>query len=291
MLELNARNKVLVTGARGLLGATLMHLLPSLGFDVKALAADVRDQERVESEATAAAVGVNWIVHAAAKTDVAACERNPADAFAVNADGCKNIVNAANALAARVIYISTASIFSGDFGNYRETDRPAPCNVYDQTKLKGERHILDYERGLVLRLNLIGVHPNGSRGKNFFEWLVDAFCTDRDVKLFDDVFINPLSNWSAAVQIAAIMTKELDERVLHIGSKDVLSKAMIGKLAAKRFPNYRGGITTGSVDAVADNVSRPKQMWLNADYASARLSIKMPTLAEEVDEIFRRGVR
>jgi hypothetical protein len=45
------------------------------------------------------------------------------------------------------------------------------------------------------------------------------------------------------------------------------------------------------VDAVADNVSRPKQMWLNADYASTRLSIKMPTLAEEVDEIFRRGVR
>lgn len=167
-------------------------------------------------------------------------------------------------------------------------DTPEPTNAYNQSKREGERHTLDYERGMVLRLNLIGIHPDGSRGQNFFEWLLDSFRADKDVTLFADVCINPLSNWTIAALTAKILARDRLGNILHIGSRDVQSKAAIGELARARLPTYRGTMQPGSVDAIADGVFRPKQMWLNTDKAAALLG-PMPTVAQELDTIFARS--
>ena len=277
---------VVVSGARGLLGATLMRVLPDAGFCAIPLTCDIRDAAAVTKQIAQAAPA--HVVHAAAITDVAACERQPQQAFAVNGEGTKNIVEAARAVCAPILYISTASVFRGDHGNYREVDMPEPINAYNQSKREGERHTLDYDHGIVLRLNLIGIHPDGSRGKNFLEWLLDDFRADKDMTLFADVCINPLSSWTIAALIAKILTRDRLGNIFHIGSRDVLSKAAIGELVRARFPGYRGTLRSGSVDAIADGVFRPKQMWLNTDKAAALLG-PMPTVAQELDTIFARS--
>jgi dTDP-4-dehydrorhamnose reductase len=277
---------VVVTGSRGLLGATLMRVLPEAGFRAVPLTGDIRDAAAVAKQIAQAAPG--HIVHAAAMTYVAACERQPQEAFAVNGEGTKNVVEAARIAGVPVLYISTASVFRGDRGDYHEVDTPEPTNAYNQSKREGERHTLDYERGMVLRLNLIGVHPDGSRGQNFFEWLLDNFRDDKDMILFADACINPLSNWTIAALIAKILARDRLGNILHIGSRDVLSKAAIGELARARLPGYRGTLRPGSVAAIADGVFRPKQMWLNTDKAAALLG-PMPTVAQELDTIFARS--
>ena len=198
------------------------------------------------------------------------------------------VVAAAQAAGAPILYISTASVFRGDHGNCREEDAPEPTNAYNQSKREGERHTLDYERGMVLRLNMIGIHPDGSRSQNFLEWLLDRFGANEDMILFADACINPLSNWTIAALIAKIMTRDGLGKILHIGSRDVLSKAAIGELVRTHFPGYRGTVRPGSVDAIADGRFRPKQMWLNTDRAAALLG-SMPTVAQELDTIFARS--
>jgi dTDP-4-dehydrorhamnose reductase len=277
---------VVVTGSRGLLGATLMRVLPEAGFRVVPLTGDIRDAEAVAMQIAQAAPA--YVVHAAAMTYVAACERQPQQAFAVNGGGTKNVVAAARAAGAPLLYISTASVFRGDHGDYGEEDAPEPTNAYNQSKREGERHTLDYDRGMVLRLNMIGIHPDGSRSQNFFEWLLDGLRADEDVTLFADVCINPLSNWTVAALIAKIMMRDGLGKILHIGSRDVLSKAAIGELVRARFPGYRGTVRPGSVDTIADGRFRPKQMWLNTDRAAALLG-PMPTVAQELDTIFARS--
>jgi dTDP-4-dehydrorhamnose reductase len=278
---------VVVTGSRGLLGATLMRVLPEAGFRAVPLTGDIRDAAAVAKQIAQAAPA--HIVHAAAMTYVAACERQPQEAFAVNGEGTKNVVEAARGAGAPILHISTASVFRGYHGDYREDDAPEPTNAYNQSKREGERHTLDYERGMVLRLNLIGVHPDGSRGRNFFEWLLDNFRDDKDMTLFADACINPLSNWTIAALIAKILARDRLGNILHIGSRDVLSKAAIGELARARLPGYRGTLRPGSVEAIADGVFRPKQMWLNTDKAAALLG-PMPTVAQELDTIFARSL-
>ena len=277
---------VIVTGSRGLLGATLMRTLPEAGFRAVALTGDIRDAAAVAKQI--AQVAPAHVLHTAAMTDVAACERQPQQAFAVNGEGTKNIVAAARAAGGRILYISTASVFRGDHGDCREADTPEPINAYNQSKREGERHTLDYDGGMVLRLNLIGIHPDGSRGKNFLEWLLDDIGANKDVTLFADVCINPLSNWTIAALIAKILTHARLDKILHIGSRDAKSKAAIGELARARFPGYRGTMQAGSVDAIADGVFRPKQMWLNTDKATALLG-PMPAVAQELDTIFARS--
>jgi dTDP-4-dehydrorhamnose reductase len=94
---------VVVTGSRGLLGATLTRVLPEAGFRAVPLTGDIRDAAAVAKQiAQAAPVHV---VHAAAMTYVAACERQPQDAFAVNGEGTKKVVEAARAAGAPVVYI------------------------------------------------------------------------------------------------------------------------------------------------------------------------------------------
>jgi dTDP-4-dehydrorhamnose reductase len=277
---------VVVTGSRGLLGATLMRVLPEAGFRAVPLTGDIRDAAAVAKQIAQAAP--DHVVHAAAMTYVAACERQPQEAFAVNGEGTKNVVEAARVAGVPVLYISTASVFRGDHGDYHELDAPEPTNAYNQSKREGERHTLAYERGMVLRLNLIGVHPDGSRGQNFFEWLLDNFRDDKDMTLFADACINPLSNWTIAALIAKILARDRLGNILHIGSRDVLSKAAIGELARARLPDYCGTLRPGSVEAIADGVFRPKQMWLNTDKAAALLG-PMPTVAQELNTIFARS--
>jgi dTDP-4-dehydrorhamnose reductase len=274
---------VVVTGSRGLLGATLMRVLPEAGFRAVPLTGDIRDAAAVAKQIAQAVP--DHVVHAAAMTYVAACERQPQQAFAINGEGTKNVVEAARAAGAPILYISTASVFKGDHGDYREEDTPEPTNAYNQSKREGERHTLDYDRGAVLRLNLIGIHPDGSRGKNFLEWLLDGIRADKDLTMFADACINPLSNWTIAALIAKILARDRLGKILHIGSRDVKSKAAIGELTRARFPGYRGTMQAGSVDAIADGVFRPKQMWLNTDKAAALLG-PMPTVAQELDAIF-----
>ncbi len=262
-----------------------MRVLPDAGCRAIPLSGDIRDFSAVARQIAQAAP--SQVVHAAAMTYVAACERQPQEAFAVNGEGTKNAVEAARGVGAPILYISTASVFRGDYGNYREDDAPEPTNAYNQSKREGELRTLDYERGMVLRLNLIGTHPDGSHGRNFLEWLLDGIRADKDMTLFADACINPLSNWTIAVLIAKILTRDRLGKILHIGSRDVKSKAAIGELARPRFPGYRGAMRQGSVDSIADGVFRPKQMWLNTDKATALLG-PMPTVSQELDTIFAR---
>jgi dTDP-4-dehydrorhamnose reductase len=263
-----------------------MRVLPKAGFHAVPLTGDIRDAAAVATQIAQAMP--DHVVHAAAMTYVAACERQPQQAFAINGEGTKNVVAAARTAGAPVLYISTASVFSGDHGDYREEDAPEPTNAYNRSKCEGERHTLEYESGVVLRLNLIGVHPDGSRGKNFFEWLLDGFRADNDMTLFADACINPLSNWSIAALIGKILARDRFGKILHIGSRDVKSKAAIGELVRARLPDYRGALQQGSVDVIADGVFRPKQMWLNTDKAAALFG-PMPTIAQEIDMIMARS--
>ena len=218
-------------------------------------------------------------------TDVNRCEKEQSACYNVNVEGTKNVRDLAKNLGAKLLYISTVSVFSGKEGNYKETDVPRPVNFYNQTKYEGEKVALEYEKALVLRINLIGVHSNGSQGQNFFEWLVDSEKANQDIKLFSDVMVNPLSNWTIAEFIGKIIEKGPAEKKLHIASSNVLSKADIGKYVMEKL-KYHGKAEFVSIDSQG-GAKRPKQMWLNTDYTSQKMGWQMPRLESEIDKILK----
>lgn len=83
------------------------------------------------------------IVNCAAYTAVDNAEDNPDTARAINADAPANLARAAKQTGARMIHVSTDYVFNGHACTpYTETDPTDPNSVYGQTKLDGERQLL-----------------------------------------------------------------------------------------------------------------------------------------------------
>lgn len=133
--------RVLVTGARGMLGRTLARHLSHHELTL----VDVEDFDLTDARATSKAIeesGAEVVVHGAAFTAVDKCETEVDAAFAVNATGTANIAAAAHRARARLFAISTDYVFDGGADRpYVETDTPMPRTVYGQSKLAGENAI------------------------------------------------------------------------------------------------------------------------------------------------------
>src|SRR6478672_3125542 len=130
--------RVTIFGATGLLGNALMR--EWRGDEIAGLAscdADIRSQEQVRK--AIAERRPDWIVLAAAYTDVDGCETNRDLAFDVNCRGGVNVAQAAKQHGARLLFLSTDYVFDGTKTTpYATDDRRSPRSVYGQSKAEAE---------------------------------------------------------------------------------------------------------------------------------------------------------
>ncbi|MBX6722755.1 MAG: sugar nucleotide-binding protein, partial [Dactylosporangium sp.] len=139
----------LVTGAGGMLGHDVVAALA--GADVTALARV--DLDLTDTGAVADAVsGHDVVVNTAAWTDVDGAERDEAAATAVNGTAVAGLVEACAKTGAVLLHVSTDYVFSGEATRPYAEDAPtSPINAYGRSKLVGERAVLAYPKGYVVR--------------------------------------------------------------------------------------------------------------------------------------------
>jgi len=135
--------KVAILGGTGLLGKTLVPAWS--GDEVIGLGSgdvDIRDPGKVREVVNA--IRPDWIVLAAAYTDVDGCESNPELAFSVNRDGAVNVADAAKQAGARLLFLSSDYVFDGRKTSPYETDDPRnPQSIYGRSKAEAELRLLE----------------------------------------------------------------------------------------------------------------------------------------------------
>lgn len=134
--------RVTIFGASGLLGKALMR---EWGEDeatgLSSRDADICDATRALK--LAQETRPEWIVLAAAYTDVDGCESNSELAFAVNRDGAVNVANAARMVGARLLFLSSDYVFDGKKRSpYEIDDVRNPQSVYGRSKAEAEIKLL-----------------------------------------------------------------------------------------------------------------------------------------------------
>src|SRR3989344_8678732 len=105
------QQQIFITGGHGLVGSRLIELL-SNQFNFIAphsSQVDITNQQAVE-KAIEHFHG-DWIIHAAAYTDVDGCEQNQQKAHHINIDGTASVVNAAQKYNKRILFVSTDFVF------------------------------------------------------------------------------------------------------------------------------------------------------------------------------------
>ncbi|HEX5755831.1 MAG TPA: dTDP-4-dehydrorhamnose reductase, partial [Arenimonas sp.] len=172
--------RVLLLGADGQVGHELRRSLSALG---EVVASTQRGQlpdgsaceavDFCEPGALAALVdrvAPQLVVNAAAYTAVDKAEQEPQLAQRINAEAVVEIAAACAARAAMLVHYSTDYVFAGDATHpYREDDATGPLGVYGESKLAGERALI--ESGAPYRIfRLCWVY--GAHGHNFLKTML-----------------------------------------------------------------------------------------------------------------------
>ncbi|OQB28349.1 MAG: dTDP-4-dehydrorhamnose reductase [Chloroflexi bacterium ADurb.Bin180] len=131
--------KVAITGSAGQLGLALQGRLTGhelLLLDLPQY--DIGNHRQTREAITSFRPEV--VVHAAAFTNVDACESDPVSAYRVNALGTQNVAVACQECGAAMVHVSTDYVFDGCKNEpYWEWDPPNPQSTYARSKLAGEQ--------------------------------------------------------------------------------------------------------------------------------------------------------
>lgn len=176
--------KVLVTGAKGMLGQDLCPILEDNGYDVVETDVDIMDITSPESiEKMFSMEKPDIVIHCAAYTNVDKAEEDIDTARLINVTGTENIAKACNKYNTTMVYISTDYVFDGQGTKpYKPMDKTAPLNNYGLTKWEGEEAVRNnLEKYYICRTSWL----YGHYGKNFVETMI-SLANKPELKVVDD---------------------------------------------------------------------------------------------------------
>jgi dTDP-4-dehydrorhamnose reductase len=196
--------RVLLTGAGGQVGQALRAAAPGAAT-VTALTRtelDVTDAGRVQEVVTAARP--QWIINAAAFTAVDAAEGAREAAYALNATAVASLAQAAQAVHARLLQLSTDFVFDGRSSvPYGPGAATGPLSVYGASKLAGEHQaLLDGRDSIILRTSWV----YAAHGRNFVRTMLRLMASQSEVRVVSDQVGSP--TW--ATGLAQVIWKLLE---------------------------------------------------------------------------------
>mmetsp|Transcript_21971 Transcript_21971/g.39862 ORF Transcript_21971/g.39862 Transcript_21971/m.39862 type:complete len:333 (+) Transcript_21971:34-1032(+) len=157
--------RVLVTGGSGLLGREIVKVFNKNNWTVRGLAysrvdgdllvkCDLFDAAAVREQF--ASFRPNIVFHCAAERRPDKLEKNKEYALRINAETTCLVAELCKLHNAWFVYFSTNYVFDGQAKEYAEDATPNPLNIYGESKLAGERVVLEtYPLAAIVRVPLL----------------------------------------------------------------------------------------------------------------------------------------
>ncbi|MFO7807061.1 MAG: dTDP-4-dehydrorhamnose reductase [Candidatus Moraniibacteriota bacterium] len=219
--------KVLILGAKGMLGSELMKKFQKngdyevAGWDVEDL--DIGNKKEVFEKIKNQEPQI--IINTAAYNSVDKAEESEEEfhkALNVNAEGPKNLAEIAREIDAVFVQYVSDYIFDGEKGEYSEEDLPNPISNYGKSKAKGEK--MAQEVGgkyyLIRTSKIFGKSANHEGAKkSFFEIMLNLAKEKEELKLID----SEKSCFTYAPDLAQA-TKDLIENGYNFGVYHIVNE-------------------------------------------------------------------
>ncbi|HSW89128.1 MAG TPA: SDR family oxidoreductase [Candidatus Saccharimonadales bacterium] len=290
-----ANKKLLITGGNGLVGSRVVELLSST-YDFNLLnrtsGTDITDKEAVLNKITNSEAEI--IIHLAAKTDVDGCEKekelgHESEAWKINVEGTRNVVDAATAANKKLLYISTDFVFNGQDtpeDGYTEESKPSPVNWYAQTKYEGEKIV--QAAAIPWIITRIAYPYRAKFEKNDFARVFKSLLEQgKHLSLITDHFVNATFIDDLAPALDMLISQN-QTGIYHLTGSQTLSPYEEGLLVAKTFgldPTLIGKTTRA--EFFKDRATRPFNLRMN-NAKIEKLGIKMKSFEEGLTEIKRQ---
>ena len=197
---------------------------------------------------------------------------------AVIRQGAGNVMWAAREVGARLIHLSTDSIFCGDAAPYDETAFPTPINEYGRAKADAEVIVQQHPNSVIIRTSLIYGLERMDQGTR---WMADALAKGEAVILFSNQIRNPV--WANSLCAAILELAHNRYRgILNVAGSQVLTRA---KFALKML-DYWQVQPKDSLTIAPSTGHWPLNCELNLELATAILKTPLPG----VDHVLRQAI-
>lgn len=282
----------LIVGGTGLLGPYLRDAAAAAGWHPVLLGrrrgdvtADITDPTTLAPILDELRPGL--VIHAAALTDVDACERDPDMADAVNGDSVAALTAAMDP-ATRLVFLSTDQVYPDTPGPHRE-DATAPVNAYGRSKLRGERHAAGADDHLILRVNFFG--PSRTEGRaSLSDFVTRSLRDGRKITLFVDSIFSPLHAETLA-ELVFMAAAQPVCGTYNLGSRNGTSKAEFGLAIARHLDLQTDTASIGRSTVMQGRAPRPADLRMSVDAFEQDFGVVLPALEDEIAKLARRSER
>jgi dTDP-4-dehydrorhamnose reductase len=279
--------RILVVGAKGMLGRDLMEVLHSsipgdevVGWDIE----EIDIQKGEDTVTKIEKLRPDIVVHIAAYTDVDGCELNKEKAFAVNAEGTRFVALAASKCHAKMVYLSTDYVFDGDKREpYLENDSPHPLNVYGESKLKGEQCVQALVKDfLIIRTQWL----YGLFGKNFVSSIIRQAGEKSALSIVDDQTGSPTYTVDLAKAVSVLI--QFGTRgVFHVANSGLCTWYTFGQTILKLSGVNRVKVIPISSGELGRPATRPSYSVLGCQKLKEETGLTMRPWSEALKDYLR----
>ena len=215
---------ILITGANGQLGTELRKLLDEK--EIAYVATDSKELDITDKEKTITfikKIKPELIYHCAAYTAVDKAEDEGKELSGkVNVRGSRNIAEAAKAVDAILVYISTDYVFDGTKKDdiYQVDDKTNPINEYGRTKLLGEQAVQEIcDKYYIIRTSWVF----GLYGHNFVFTMKRLAETHNHLTVVNDQMGRPTWTRTLAEFMVFIIKEKSQYGVYHLSNENSCS--------------------------------------------------------------------
>lgn len=284
---------VLVIGGSGLLGARVatacrddyrtFATYVSHRFDlqgVEELALDVTDYQQVH--AIVRALQPRAVLMCGGMSDVELCESDPERAFAVNAEGTRNVAKSLGGIG-KLVYVSSNYIFDGASPTpYLEDAAPNPLQAYGRSVAAAEAAVREFcDDFVVARMATLWGIDLVARRPNFVSFVLGELLEGREVRLFDDQKTTPAYANQVAEVLLEIVRNDL-KGTFNVVSEGCLSRFEMGRKIAEFFDRDPGLVKPAKLADAPFKAKRPANECLDCSKVEEALSRPMFTFEESL---------
>ncbi|MEA3501454.1 MAG: SDR family oxidoreductase [Actinomycetota bacterium] len=223
----------LITGASGYLGRRLVaratirgrvHAAthrPAVAAERSAVTMEIGDRDAVLE--IVERLKPTAVIHAAA---VNPGQGDETEMMRVNADGSRFVAEAARAVDARLVAVSTDNVHDGRAGPYADDAPPTPINAYGRSKAAGEKAVFEVDASaVVVRTSLMYGLDEMDRGTAGF---AERLARGEELSLFSDVLRNPVH--VDVLADALVQLTEVDySGLLNVAGRQALTREEFGR--------------------------------------------------------------
>lgn len=286
--EIDMTNRILVIGATGMLGQALTaegdkRKASVIGVSRSGggLDLDIRDAAGLQQMLEEIHPAV--VINAAAITSLDLCEKNPGDAYLVNARAVSVISEFIRKSGGYLVQVSTDHYFTNNQDQLHAEDAPVCLvNEYARTKYAGECFALASGNALVVRTNIIGFR-GWDKAPTFVEWALESLRGRVPMTLFGDFYTSSIDVASFSSALFDLLPKK-PHGVLNLASAEVSSKKTFIEALAKAAQLDIAHCSEGSIRSLG-GAPRCESLGLDVSRAEALLGYRLPGMASVIDKL------